>query len=320
MFSERKVETLGDRQAYWRAAVFNRTTLQNVTVGPGKAAVTFARRKPLGGIGGVIFLGMIIAAILAGFIAPFDPLKQHLFQRYVEPGTENTGAEGGTFLLGTDNMGRDTLSRLLFGARISLYVSLVSVAIGSTAGAIVGIFSAFRGGTLDLILQRVIDAMLSFPGIILALGIMAMLGPSLRNVIIVLVIYFTPAATRIMRSAALSVKETVYVDAARAIGASEWRIMFRHIAPNCMATFIIFATMNLGIAIVVEASLSFLGVGSPPDLPTWGGTLAIAGQQQLEVSPWLLMFPCLAITIAVLGLNLLGDALRDVLDPRLRGT
>lgn len=320
MLSGRNAESISDRYEYLRGAVLNRTTLHNVTVAPVKTSLKFARRKPLGGIGGVIFLAMIIAAILAGVISPYDPLKQHLVHRYAEPGVENTMKDGGTFYLGTDNLGRDTLSRLLFGARISLYVSLISVAIGSTAGFMIGIFSAYRGGTFDLIVQRLIDAMLSFPGLILALGIMAMLGPSLKNVVIVLIVLFIPGATRIIRSTALSVKETVYVDAAKAIGSTQWRIMRQHIAPNCLAPFIIFATMNLGIAIVVESSLSFLGAGSPPDKATWGGSLAVAGQHYVEISPWLVIFPCIVITIAVFGLNLLGDALRDVLDPRLRGT
>ena len=321
MASERNVETFSDRYSYYRDAVLNRNTLQNVTVVPVKVALRFSRRKPLGGIGGVIFLAMIVAAILANVISPFDPLEQHLTHRYSPPGETETAEEGGrTFVLGTDNLGRDTLSRMIHGARISLYVSLISVAIGSTAGAMIGIFSAYRGGTFDLIVQRVIDAMLSFPGLILALGIMAMLGPSLKNVIIVLIVLFTPGSTRLIRSAALSIKETVYVDAARAIGSSNTRIMVKHIAPNVTAPFIIFATMNLGIAIVVESSLSFLGAGSPPDLPTWGGSLAVAGQHYVEISPWLVVFPCVTITIAVFGLNLLGDALRDVLDPRLRGT
>ena len=160
---------------------------------------------------------------------------------------------------------------------------------------------------------------MAFPPLILALGIMAVLGPSVKNVIIVLVILFLPGASRVVRSEALKVKETVYIEAARATGCSGMRIVFRHMLPNCMAPYIVFATANLGIAIVAEASLSFLGVGSPPDVPTWGGMLAVAGQKYVEVAPWLLIFSSLAISSAVVAINLLGDSLRDVLDPRLRG-
>ena len=321
MAGERNVRTVEALSIYLRDTVLNRTALRGVTVVPLRASMRFARRKPLGGIGGAIFLGMIITAILANFVAPFDPYKSHLTHRYSPPGEKQTEAEGGrTFLLGTDNLGRDNLSRLLYGARISLYVGLISVAIGVTAGALLGVVTGYLGGTVDLAFQRVVDAMLAFPGLILALAIMAVLGPSVRNVIIVLVILFIPGSTRIIRSTALSIKETVYVDAARAIGANHLRIMRHHVGPNCVAPYIIFATMNLGLAIVIEASLSFLGLGSPPDVPSWGGSLALSGQHYVEISPWLVVFPCIAITIAVFGFNLLGDALRDVLDPRLRGT
>ena len=187
-------------------------------------------------------------------------------------------------------------------------------------GALLGILSAYVGGTIDLLFQRLVDSFMAFPALIFALGIMAVLGASLNNVILVLVLVFIPGASRIVRAEALAIKETVYVEAARAVGSSDLRIMFRHIMPNCLAPYIVFATANLGFAIVVEASLSFLGVGTPPDVPSWGGMLSIAGQKYVEVSPWLLIFPSVAISIVVFGFNLFGDALRDVLDPRLRGT
>jgi len=285
-----------------------------------KALITFGRRQPLGGIGAFILLGIVVVAIIAPFVAPADPYELNLSveDRYASPGA--TSLEGQRFLLGSDQLGRDVLSRLMWGARISLYVGLISVGIGVTLGALIGIVSGYLGGKVDLLVQRIVDALMAFPAIILALVIMAVLGPSLKNVIITLVILFIPGSCRIVRSQALSVKEMVYVDAARAIGSTNVRIICRHVIPNCMAPYIVFATANLGLAIIVEASLSFLGVGTPIDVPSWGGMLAIAGSKYIEVSPWLLIFPSVAISIAVFGFNLLGDALRDVLDPRLRGT
>ena len=280
--------------------------------------VRFARRKPLGAISGLVIAVLIIVAITAPLIAPNDPDKTHIRERYAKPGA--TLSDGDKVLLGSDNVGRDTLSRLLFGARISLYVGLVSVAVGVTAGALLGMVSAYLGGVADLVVQRVVDAFMAFPALIFALVMMAVLGPSITNVIITLVILFIPGSSRIVRSQALVVKETAYIEAARAVGSSNQRILFRHMLPNCMAPFIVFATANIGLAIVVEASLSFLGVGTPHDTPSWGGMLAVAGQKYIEVSPWLLLFPCLAISIVVFAFNLFGDALRDVLDPRLRGT
>lgn len=278
----------------------------------------FARRKPLGAMGGIILVVLIVVAIIAPLAAPHDPNELNLRHPYATPGA--TTAEGKTFLLGADSLGRDILSRLMFGARISLLVGLISVGVGVSLGALVGIVSAYLGGTVDLLVQRVVDAFMSFPALILALGMMVVLGSSLNNVIYVLIIIFIPGSARIVRSEALAVKETVYVEAARAIGSSDLRIMLRHVLPNCMAPYIVFASANLGVAIVTEASLTFLGVGTPIDVPSWGGMLAVAGSKYIEVSPWLLLFPCLTISIVVFGFNLLGDALRDVLDPRLRGT
>ena len=282
-----------------------------------KPLMRFVRRKPLGAIGGVILVILIIVAIITPFVQPQDPSDIHIFERYAAPGAT---VEGETFYLGSDQLGRDVLSRLMNGARISLYVAFVSVGIGVTLGALLGMVTAYVGGHLDLLFQRIVDSMMSFPALIFAMGIMAVLGASLNNIIFTLVIILMPGSSRIIRSEALVVKETVYVEAARAIGSSDWRIIFRHVLPNCLSPYIVFATANLGFAIVVEASLSFLGVGVPPDVPSWGGMLAVAGQKYVEVSPWLVVFPSIAISLVVFGFNLFGDALRDVLDPRLRGT
>ena len=278
----------------------------------------FARRKPLGAAGGIVVLALIVVAIIVPFAATADPYKTHLQYKYASPGT--TIQDGETFILGSDQLGRDVLSRLMHGARLSLYVGLISVGIGVTLGALMGIISAYLGGRVDLLVQRLVDAFMAFPALILALGIMAVLGPSLNNVVFTLVIIFIPGSSRVVRSEALRVRETAYVEAAKAIGGSDLRIIFHHVLPNCVAPYIVFATANIGLAIITEASLSFLGVGASPDTPSWGGMLAVAGRKYIEVSPWLLLFPSLAISIVVFGFNLLGDALRDVLDPRLRGS
>ncbi len=283
-----------------------------------RQTIRFVRRNPLGGVGGVIVLAFIIVAIIAPFVVPMNPDRIELSHKYSSPGEKN--AEGERYLLGSDQLGRDILSRLIIGTRISLKVGLISVAIGVTAGALIGVATAYLGGIADLLFQRMVDGLMAFPGLILALGIMAVLGASERNVIVVLVILFIPGSARVVRSTALAVKETVYIEAARAIGSSDLRIILRHILPNCIAPYIVFATANLGVAIIVEASLSFLGVGTPIDVPSWGGMLSYAGTKYVEVAPWLLIFPSIAIFIVVFGLNMLGDALRDILDPRLRGT
>ena len=273
--------------------------------------VNFAQRKPLGAFGAIIMIILVVVAALAPIIATDDPRLTNASQRFSPPGGETW--------LGGDQIGRDVFSRLVYGTRISLVVGLLSVCFGVTIGAFIGIVSGYFGGITDLAIQRVMDAMMSFPALILALAIMAILGASVTNVVIALSAVFIPGAARTIRSQALSIKEVDYVLAARAVGAGDWRIIMRHMAPNCAATFIVLASISLGWAIVVEASLSFLGVGIPPDVPSWGGMLNGVAQNSLDVAPWLGVFPGLAIAITVFAVNLLGDALRDVLDPRLRG-
>jgi ABC-type dipeptide/oligopeptide/nickel transport system permease subunit len=207
----------------------------------------------------------------------------------------------------------------MHGARISLYVGLGSVLIGITAGFVVGVTSTYGGGPIDLSVQRVVDALMALPGLIIALAIIAVLGSSLNNVIIAIVIGMIAPVVRTVRSQVLSIKELDYITAAEAVGASPFRLIFRHIVPNCFAIYLILASYYLGFAIIIEASLSFLGVGAPPDVPSWGGMLTRAAQEHVKTAPWVAIFPGLAIFIVVLGFNLLGDALRDVFDPRLRG-
>ena len=273
--------------------------------------IKFAKDKPLGAFGGIIAILLIIVAVLAPVIAPHDPVATDHNNVLAAPSIN--------MLLGGDHIGRDVFSRLVYGARISLLVGILSVLFGVTIGLAVGLVSGYFGGIVDLGAQRIMDAVMAFPALILALSIMAVMGASIINVIIALAAVFVPGAARTIRSQALSIKEMDYVLAARAIGSSDLRIMLRHMAPNLAATYIVLATISLGWAIVVEASLSFLGVGVPPSVPTWGGMLTGA-TKYVETAWWVAVFPGLAIAIVVFAWNLLGDGLRDVLDPKLRGS
>jgi peptide/nickel transport system permease protein len=273
------------------------------------AVARLLRRQPLGVAGAVVTLVLVVTALLAPWLAPHGP-KEATFGQYVAPGRE--------FPMGTDQLGRDVLSRVIWGARLSLYVGLSSVLVGITLGALWGVFTGYFGGTADTTSQRVVDCVMALPPIILALSLMAAVGQSVNNVILALTILLVPTAARTVRSVALGIAASPFIEAARAAGGSHLRIVLRHILPNCLATYIVLVTTNISYAIVVEASLSFLGVGAPPDEPSWGGMLT-AGTQAIETAPWLIFFPGVAISLAVFALNLLGDAIRDIADPRLRG-
>jgi peptide/nickel transport system permease protein len=266
-------------------------------------------RQPLGTVGGVIVLVLVITAVLAPRLAPHGA-KETGFAPYVPPGRE--------FPLGTDHLGRDLLSRVIFGARLSLYVGLTSVLFGVTLGALWGVVTAYFGGVADTTSQRAVDTLMALPPIVLALSLMAALGQSVNNVILALTILLIPTASRTLRSLTLSIRESPYVEAARAAGCPHRRVIAMHVLPNVLATYIVLVTVNVSYAIVVEASLSFLGLGAPPDEPSWGAMLT-AGTQAIEQAPWMFLFPGLAISLTVFGLNLLGDAIRDLTDPRLRG-
>ena len=276
--------------------------------------VAFSRSKPLGAVSAIIILLTIMAAVISYAIPgilPHDPLDPRAHEhKYMAP---QPGA-----WLGSDHLGRDELSRLIVGSQISIYVGLLSVGIGVTLGALIGILSAYIGGAVDLAIQRIVDAMMAFPPIILALGLVAVLGGSANNVIIALLVILLPGTIRVIRSQVLSIKELDYTLAATAIGAGSIRIMLRHILPNVIASYIVLGTITLGFAIIIEASLSFLGVGVPPDIPTWGGMLT-RGTEEIRIAWWLAVFPGIAISVVVFAINFLGDALRDTLDPRLRG-
>ena len=272
----------------------------------------YLKRKPLGAFGLFIILFVLIVAIFAPLITTQDPREINAQKVFASPGSEDAW-------LGGDKLGRDVYTRLVYGARVSLQVGVLSVLFGISIGCLIGITSAYFGGIVDLLVQRLVDAIQAFPTIVLALAIMAVLGASITNVIIALTVVFIPGSARTIRSQALSIKEMDYVLAARGIGAGDWRIILRHIAPNCVATYIVLCTISLGFAVIGEASLSFLGVGISGGTASWGSMLTGAASQFVSVAPWLGVFPGLALAFTVLAFNLLGDSLRDVLDPRLRG-
>jgi ABC-type dipeptide/oligopeptide/nickel transport system permease subunit len=281
----------------------------------GQTIVGQIRRRPLAMVAFTFIIGLILVALLADVIAPMDPYRIFGGQTRALPGT--VAPNGATFILGADESGRDILSRIIYGARVSLWVGLMSVAIGTVGGTIIGLISGYRAHRTDLILQRVMDSAQAIPSLVLALLLMAVLGQSLTNVILAIGIVQIPYTNRVVRASVLSLKEDVFVDAARAIGCTDTGIMSRHILPNVLAPIIIIATSGLGGAILTEAYLSFLGLGAPPPIPSWGGMVSTARQYMLT-DPQLLIAPAVALSLTVLAWNLAGDALRDILDPRLR--
>jgi peptide/nickel transport system permease protein len=279
---------------------------------PGWVAVArdFARQRPLGAVGAAVVVLMIAVALTATLIAPYDPLGVDFAAMLSAPSA--------THWLGTDSFGRDVLSRLIYGSRTALLVGFGAAFIGATAGAVLGVGSAFFGGRIDLYLQRLMDVFLSFPLIILALAMVAILGNNLPNLITAITIPMIPRCALVIRSSALSIREMPYVDAARAAGFSHGRIILRHMLPNVMAPYLILLTAFLGQAILLEASLSFLGLGVQEPIAAWGLMLRGAAVDFAETAPWMAIFPGLAISLAVFAFNLFGDSLRDALDPRLR--
>ena len=250
-----------------------------------------------------------LVAVLAPFIAPHDPLQIFTGQLRKPPSSQ--------FLMGTDEVGRDILSRVIFGSRVSMRIGLISVGIAATVGTLLGLLAGYAGGWIEALIMRVVDVLLAFPGILLAIAIVAVLGPSLDNVMIAVGIEAVPAYVRTVRASTLSVREHEFVLAARASGAPAARIIARHILPNVVAPVVVLATVGVGLAILTAASLSFIGIGAQPPTPEWGSMLATA-RTYVREAPWIAAFPGLAIMLLVLALNLLGDGLRDALDPRLR--
>lgn len=273
------------------------------------AVWTFSKAKPLGAAAGIILLIMVIVAIIGPWITPYDPLASNVQERFKPPSW--------THIAGTDNLGRDCFSRLIAGTRIALFVGILSSFVGTTAGVILGVISGYVGGRFDMYFQRFMDMIMAFPYLVLAMAIVAVLGNTLPNVILAIAFPQIPTANRVARSVALSVKEAIFIESARAVGAGQWRIIFRHVLPNALASYLIILTSALGNSILAEASLSFLNLGVPPPHPSWGRALNEA-MQFFYASPWLAIYPGIAISLAVFGANLLGDALRDVWDPRLK--
>lgn len=273
--------------------------------------VQMLRRNPLGTLGGAIVIAMLLAAGLAGVLTPYGFAETNLRDRLQWVSAAHW--------LGTDQLGRDLLTRILYGARVSLYVGFGAVALGSALATAVGIFSAYFGGRADLLVQRLVDAWMAFPALLLLMSIMSLIGPGVWNITIVLGVAFGIQNSRIVRGVALSIKEHTYIEGARAAGAGHTRIAMHHILPNVLPTIIVVATTGLSTVILTEASLSFLGLGVPPPFPTWGGMLSLAGLDHMYQAPWIAVWPAIALSLAVFGFNMLGDALRDLLDPRLKG-
>jgi peptide/nickel transport system permease protein len=274
------------------------------------AARGFCVKRPLGAAGGAIVVLMALCALLAGLVAPFDPLQNDYGAMLQAPGSNHW--------LGTDSFGRDVMSRLLYGSRTALWVGFCSSLTGTTLGAIFGVSSAYFGGRVDILMQRMMDIMLSFPLIVLALVVVAVMGSGIWNVILAIAIPMIPRAALVLRSSALALRQMLYVEAAQTLGASDWRIIFRHMLPNVMAPYLILVTAFLGQAILLEASLSFLGLGVAEPTAAWGLMLRGAAVEFAERAPWMALFPGLAISLAVFAFNIFGDSLRDALDPKLR--
>ncbi len=281
-------------------------------VGLWTALGRFIRRKPLGAAGGVLMLVMALTAILADGLETHDPIATDAAHTLARPSDDHW--------FGSDHLGRDIYSRIVHGARVSLIVGLTSTVLGSVLGGIIGLLSGYFGGKTDLITQRVLDIMQGLPLLVLALVMSAALGPSIPNVIIAISIPIVPRAARVVRASVLSIREMQYIEAARALGLQHLRIAFRHVLPNTIGPFIVLCTAQLGSAILTEATLSFLGLGVPEPYPSWGRMLSVSAAEYAQKAPHLVLVPGIAISLAVFGSNLLGDALRDTLDPRLRGS
>jgi peptide/nickel transport system permease protein len=271
------------------------------------------RRTALFGM--LVVLVVMLAALAAPLVAPFDPLEQDIGQRLREPGWQDT--QGRVHPLGTDHLGRDILSRIIFGSRIALLVGLAAVVISGVLGMIIGLVAGYFGGRMDDFLMRLADIQLAFPFILLAIAVIGVLGPSLRNIIIVIGVSSWVVYARVVRGEVLSIREREYVHAAVALGSRHWRVLMTHVLPNTFTPWLVVATLDMARVIVIESALSFLGLGVQPPTPTWGGMLA-DGRVYLSTAWWLATFPGLAILITVLGINLFGDGLRDTLDPRLK--
>ncbi len=269
------------------------------------------REQPLGTVGGIIVLLLLFCGIFADILAPYGMNEIHLVDRYASPSWEH--------LLGADQLGRDILSRIIYGARVSMIIGLSATSINLMVALLIGATTGFFGGKLDMVVQRFVDAWMAFPGLLMLITVMSLAGRGQLQVILVLGIAGGISGSRIARSAVIGIKENVYFLAARAVGTSTSQILFRHVLPNIMAPMIVIFTVTIGDVIIAEASLSFLGFGLPPDVASWGGMLSLEGRRYMEMAPALALWPGLSLCIVVWGTNMFGDALRDLLDPSLRG-
>ena len=274
-------------------------------------SIRLVREKRLGTASGIIILILILVSIFADAVAPYPYYEVHLIDRLQ--------ASSAQYLLGTDHLGRDLLSRIIVGARLSLVVGLSATAVNVVVAAIIGVPSGYFGGKYDIIVQRFVDAWIAFPGLILLLIIMSLVGRGIPQIIVVLGISGGIGTSRVVRGAVIGIKENDYFLAAPAIGSRGTATLMRHVLPNIMPVMIIIFSISVGGVIIAEASLSFLGFGLPVNIPSWGGLLSREGRQYMEVAPWLAIWPGLVLTITVYSFNMFGDALRDLLDPRLRG-
>ncbi|MEW6188101.1 MAG: ABC transporter permease [Thermodesulfobacteriota bacterium] len=276
-----------------------------------EALVTLMKTKPLGIFGGGVVILLLLTALLAPSLAPYG---------YDDVVSKRLSAPSARFWMGTDYIGRDILSRIVYGARLSVFIGFGAIAIGTLGAALIGILTGYFGGKLDMLVQRVVDSIMAFPMLILIISVIAIIGLGILNLIFALGLLMAANNSRVIRSAVLSIKESQYIESAHATGAGHIRILFYHILPNVMPPIIVIATVNIGSIILIEASLSFLGLGVPPPNPSWGGMLSGQTMAFFRRAPWLALFPGAALSLTVFAFNMFGDALRDVLDPRLRGT
>ena len=273
--------------------------------------IRLIKEKPLGTIGAVIVLVLLLVAILANVLAPYGYAQIHIADKLSPPSAK--------YLLGTDNLGRDILSRIIYGARISLIVGILGTLLSTLVSVVLGITTGFLGGKFDFVVQRLVDAWMCFPALIILLTVMSILGPGLLQIIIVLGVSMGIGGSRIIRSAVIGIRENMYVSAAEVIGCSTWRTLTSHIFRNISAAVIVLFSTNIGNVILSEASLSFLGYGIPPPTPSWGGMISGPGRTYMLVAPWMGLWPGLALGLVIWGTNMFGDAVRDLLDPRLKG-
>jgi peptide/nickel transport system permease protein len=274
--------------------------------------VRLVHQKPLGAFGAVVFVVFLLCGIFAGSLAPRGMNEISPINRMKAPSLE--------FPLGTDNLGRDMLSRVLYGARLSVIIGFCAASLATALSVTIGVTSGYLGGRFDMVMQRFVDAWMTFPDLVILIVVVSVVGPGMPQVIVILGLLYGIAGSRIIRGAVVAVRENVYVDAAHSIGAGTHRILWRHILPNVLPPVIVLFTTRVGVVILAEAGLSFLGLGVPPPAPTWGGMLSGSGRAYMYQGPWLALAPGLCLTIVVYAINMFGDALRDLLDPRMRGT